>query len=50
MLTTDKSAHECYKGILNEDGWQKGVGDMESFTLSYEATLLSIAKPGPEAD
>ena len=40
---------EGYKALLREESWQQGLGDIESFTRSYENTLLSIAKPGPGA-
>jgi predicted O-linked N-acetylglucosamine transferase (SPINDLY family) len=45
-LAADKQAYADYKSIFNLNNWRRTIGNIESFTASYENALVSIAKPG----
>jgi predicted O-linked N-acetylglucosamine transferase (SPINDLY family) len=45
-LATDRCAFEAYRRHFDAETWRKEIGNITSFTASYEATLLDIAKRG----
>jgi predicted O-linked N-acetylglucosamine transferase (SPINDLY family) len=43
-MATDKLAFDAYKGIFSADAWCKDIGNIETFTRSYEQALSAINK------
>jgi predicted O-linked N-acetylglucosamine transferase (SPINDLY family) len=43
-LATNKQVFDAYKSIFSLENWLKEIGNISNFTVSYEDSLLAIAK------